>query len=56
MIKFWKEHRADVILIFGAITVSAGIMMIYLPAGIIAAGILAIVWWVLDSFDRGDVV
>ena len=39
----------------GAVALGAG--LIYLPAGFIAGGALAIAWWVLDSLDgRGDVL
>ena len=42
-------------LLAGAGAVALGAGLIYLPAGFIAGGLLAIAWWVLDSLDgRGD--
>lgn len=51
---FWKKHGAGAVLLAGVAAVSLGAGMIYLPAGVIAAGVLAILWWVLDSFDGGE--
>lgn len=36
-----------ILLVLGAIAVSCGVAMIYLPAGVIAAGVLAIIGGVL---------
>lgn len=53
MKNFWKEHGPSLVLLGGAALVAAGAGMIYLPAGVITAGVLAIAWWVLDSIG-GD--
>lgn len=55
MKKLWKQHGPGTVLFFGSAAVSVGAGMIFLPAGLIAAGVLAIAWWVLNSLDgRGD--
>lgn len=55
MRKLWKRHGPGMVLFSGSAAVSVGAGMIYLPAGLIAAGVLAIAWWVLNSLDgRGD--
>ncbi len=55
MKKLWKRHGPGTVLFFGSAAVSVGAGMIFLPAGLIAAGVLAIAWWVLNSLDgRGD--
>lgn len=41
------------LMVAGAASITVGVGMIYLPAGLIAAGVLAIAWWVLDSLG-GD--
>ena len=53
MRKFWSRHGPGVVLLMGCAAVALGTGMIYLPAGLIAGGVLAIAWWVLDSLDRG---
>lgn len=55
----WKEfssrHGPSLVLLAGAGAVAFGAGLIYLPAGFIAGGVLAIAWWVLDSLDgRGN--
>lgn len=42
------------LLVLGAVAVSCGIAMIYLPAGVIAAGILAIIGGVLLIRGGGE--
>lgn len=51
---FWTNYGPGLVLLGGAALVAVGAGMIYLPAGVIAAGVEAIVWWVLDSLDGGD--
>lgn len=43
-----------ILLVFGAVTVSGGVAMIYLPAGVIAAGTLAIICGVLLIRGGGE--
>lgn len=43
----------DLVLIAGAAAVAVGAGMIYLPAGLIAGGVLAITGAVLSSLDSG---
>ena len=50
---FWQRHGSGLVLLGGAAAVAAGAGMIYPPAGVIAAGVLAIVWWILDTLG-GD--
>lgn len=51
---FLRKHGAGAVLLAGVSAVSVGAGMIYLPAGVITAGVLAILWWVLDSLDGGE--
>ena len=53
MRKFWKRHGPGLVLLSGGAAVAVGSGMIYLPAGLIAGGVLAIAWWVLDSLSGG---
>lgn len=48
------HHVTDVVLVCGAVAVAAGVGMIYLPAGLIAGGVLAIAGAVLASMGSGD--
>lgn len=49
------DHLRDAALLLGAVLISAGVWLIYAPAGLIAAGIWLIVFAVLDGFDdRND--
>ena len=50
---FWSRWGADSLLVIGAATVCVGTSMIYLPAGIIAAGVACIVGGVLAAMDGG---
>lgn len=43
-----------ILLVFGAVAVSGGVAMIYLPAGVIAAGALAIICGVLLIRGGGE--
>ena len=52
--KAMAKYAADVALIVGAAAVSVGTGMIYLPAGVIAAGVLLISGVVLSSLGGGD--
>lgn len=52
--KAMAKYAADVVLIAGAAAVSVGTGMIYLPAGVIAAGVLMIAGVVLSSLGGGD--
>ena len=51
--KALSRFGADLVLIAGAAAVAAGAGMIYLPAGLIAGGLLAITGAVLTSLDNG---
>ena len=42
----------DILIILGLIAVVAGIYLIYLPAGLIAAGIAVVAWSVLRDISR----
>ena len=53
MRSFWKRHGAGFVFLGGMAAISLGTGMIYLPAGLIVGGVLAIAWWVLDSIG-GD--
>lgn len=54
MKKFWRERGPGLVLAGGMAAVAIGAGMIYLPAGVIAGGVLAIAWWILDCLDGGD--
>ncbi len=47
------QYGADLVLLGGAVTVAVGAGMIYLPAGFIAGGGLAIIGAVLSSLGGG---
>jgi hypothetical protein len=47
-----RQHLADLLIVSGGVTVSTGVGMIYLPAGVIVAGVLAIVAGVVGA--RGE--
>lgn len=53
MKKFLKKRAWDIVLASGATLVSAGVAMIYLPAGLIAGGLLVIVGGILGSLGGG---
>ena len=48
------RYCGDVALLAGATAVAVGIGMIYLPAGLIASGVLTIVGAVLHNMGGGD--
>lgn len=54
ILKFLGQHGAELALTGGSMAVAAGAGMIYLPAGLIAGGVLAIVWAVLSVLGGGD--
>lgn len=48
----WRGAVIDLLLIGGAVLVSVGVGLIYLPAGIVAGGVLSIVGAVLMAKGR----
>lgn len=48
------KYAPDVVLIAGAAAVAVGAGMIYLPAGVITGGVLAIAGVVLNTLGGGD--
>ena len=53
MKRFFKRRAMDLLIIAGAALVSAGVAMIYLPAGIITGGVLVIVCGIVGSLGGG---
>lgn len=51
---FWRRHHGGLVLLLGCGAVAVGAGMVYPPAGVIAGGVLAIAWWILDSLSGGD--
>lgn len=51
--KALAKYAPDLVMLAGAAAVAVGAGMIYLPAGVIAAGILAIAGTVLNSLGGG---
>lgn len=49
----WSRWGADALMVAGAAVITAGITMIYLPAGLIAGGIMCIIGGVLAALDGG---
>lgn len=49
-----RRCAADILLILGAAAVAVGAGMIYLPAGLISGGVLAIAGAVLESIGGDD--
>lgn len=49
-----KEHKSEAVLLAGAVLVAVGVAMIYVPAGVITAGLLAGAWAVLDMMGGDD--
>lgn len=41
-------------LLAGIGAIAAGAGLIYLPAGLIAGGVLAVAWWALDALGGRD--
>ena len=49
-----SKFGTDLVLLAGAVAVAVGAGMVYLPAGFIAGGALAIIGAVLSSLGGGD--
>lgn len=49
-----SKFGTDLVLLGGAVAVAVGAGMVYLPAGFIAGGALAIIGAVLSSLGGGD--
>lgn len=47
-------HLAELVFVAGAAAIAVGTGMIYLPAGLIAGGTLAVVGSVISMFGAGD--
>ena len=47
-------HLDELVLLTGAVAVATGVGMIYLPAGLIAGGVLAIAGAVLSMWGEGS--
>lgn len=45
---------ADLVMVAGAAAIAVGVGMIYLPAGLIAGGVLAVTGAILHSLGGGD--
>ncbi len=54
LIKNLAQYAIDLVLVAGAAAVAVGAGMIYLPAGLITGGVLAIAGAVLSSLSGGD--
>ncbi len=54
LIKNLARYAIDLVLVAGAAAVAVGAGMIYLPAGLITGGVLAIAGAVLSSLSGGD--
>jgi len=48
------SHLAEIVMLVGAAAVSVGVGMMYLPAGLIAGGALAIAGAVMSLYGAGD--
>ena len=48
------RYAGDLVLVAGAAAITVGAGMIYLPAGLIAGGVLAIACVILNSLGGGD--
>ena len=48
------RYAGDLVLVAGAAAITVGAGMIYLPAGLIAGGVLAIARVILNSLGGGD--
>lgn len=53
LVRGLSRYSTDLVLIIGAAAVAVGAGMIYLPAGLIAGGILAMTGAVLSSLGSG---
>ena len=54
LIKTLAQYAIDLVLVAGAAAVAVGAGMIYLPAGLITGGVLAIAGAVLSNLGGGD--
>lgn len=54
LLKNLARYAVDLVLVAGAAAVAVGAGMIYLPAGLITGGVLAIAGAVLSSLSGGD--
>lgn len=57
MKQFWRglsRYAADLIMVAGAAAVAIGAGMVYLPAGLIVGGMLAVAGAVLNSLGGGS--
>lgn len=54
LLKWLSRYCTDFVLLGGAVAVAVGIGMIYLPAGLIAGGVLTIAGAVFSSLGGGD--
>lgn len=48
------RNRADIAVILGGVLVAVGIGMIYVPAGVIAAGVITILFAIAGARGGGD--
>lgn len=48
------SNRADTAIILGGVFIAVGVGMIYVPAGLIAAGIMTIIFAVASTAGGGD--
>lgn len=48
------SHLAEIVMLAGSVAVSVGIGMIYIPAGVIAGGALAIAGAVMSLYGAGE--
>ena len=53
ILELCRQEHCDLVLIAGATAVAAGAGMIYIPAGLIAGGVLAIAGAVLNELGSG---
>lgn len=54
LLKILSAMLPTLLLVLGAVAVSCGVAMIYLPAGVIAAGVLAVIGGVLLIRGGGE--
>ena len=53
-VQWGKRHGPGFVLLAGIGAIAAGAGLIYLPAGLIAGGVLAVAWWALDALGGRD--
>lgn len=54
LVKYLAGHLAELVLLTGAVLVSVGAGMVYLPAGLIVGGGLAVAGAVMSLLGAGD--